>query len=221
MNFKAVRNSFISGLLMLAPVAVTIFVINFLITTLGGPTSRVFFFFVDEATLEKNPLLHILLIIVSAFIVVVLITLFGWFTSFIIGKFFMGWLDRTVSSVPLVRSVYMTVKQIVDTFAKSDKAVFRKTVLVEFPRKGVYVIGFVTGDCSGEIQDKTREEVINVFVPTTPNPTSGFLILVPKHEVIELEMSVADGMKAIISGGAVMPPTGDKKRESGPDELSS
>ena len=218
MKLKTVRNAFISGLLMLAPVGVTIFVINFLINTLGGPTSRIFFFFIDESTLEQKPLLNVGLVITSAFIVVVLITLFGWFTSIIIGKFFMGWVERTVSSVPLVRSVYMTVKQIVDTFAKSNKAVFRKTVLIEYPRKGIYVIGFVTGECTGEIQAKTSETLVNVFLPTTPNPTSGFLLLVPKDDVIELEMSVSDGMKAIISGGAVMPP--ENVRQNLPQDVA-
>jgi uncharacterized membrane protein len=205
MKLKTARNAFISGLLMLAPVGVTIFVIKFLVETLGGPASRLFFFFIDDSLLETNPMLNVAVVIISAFIVVILITLFGWFTSFIIGKFFMGWIEKTISTVPLVRSVYMTVKQIVDTFSRSNKAVFRKTVLTEYPRKGVYVIGFVTGECRGEIQDKTKEFLINVFVPTTPNPTSGFLLLVPQREVIELDMSVSDGMKAIISGGAVMP----------------
>jgi uncharacterized membrane protein len=204
-KLKTARNAFISGLLMLAPVGVTIFVINFLISTLGRPTSRLFFFFIDDSTLEQYPILNVLIVIASAFIVVILITLFGWFSSFIIGRFFMSWMERMMASVPFVRSVYMTVKQIVDTFTKSNKAVFRKTVLVEYPHKGVYAIGFLTGDAKGEIQERTKAFLLNVFVPTTPNPTSGFLLLVPQDEIIMLDMSVSDGMKAIISGGALMP----------------
>lgn len=204
-NFKKIRNAFISGLIMLAPVGVTIFVLNFLITFLGKPSSQVFFFFVDEKTLELYPWMNVLLTVASACIVVVLITVFGWFSQFLIAKFFMGWFEKFMSSVPLVRSVYMTVKQIVDTFSKSNKAMFNTTVLIEYPRKGIYVIGFLTGDGKGEIQARTKAFLPNVFVPTTPNPTSGFLLLVPKEEVTILDMSVADGMKAIISGGAVMP----------------
>lgn len=205
MKFKTVRNAFFSGLMLLAPVGVTIFVINFLITFLGKPSSELFFFFVDEATLAAHPWMHVLLVVVSAFIVLVLITLFGWLSQFIIAKFFMNWFEKFMSSVPLVRSVYMTVKQIVDTFSKSNRQMFNTTVLVEYPKKGTYAIGFLTGESSGEVQAKTKDCLVNVFVPTTPNPTSGFLLLVPKGEVIILEMSVADGMKAIISGGAVTP----------------
>jgi uncharacterized membrane protein len=205
-KFKKLRNAFISGLMLLAPVGVTVFVINFLINLLGKPSSQLFFFFVDEETLARYPWMNVLLIVVSAFIVVVLITLFGWMSQFLIARFFMGWFERFMSSVPLVRSVYMTVKQIVETFSKSNKAMFNTTVLVEYPRKGVYAIGFLTGDGKGEVQDKTSSFLLCVFLPTTPNPTSGFLLLVPKEEVTVLDMSVSDGMKAIISGGAVMPP---------------
>ncbi|HNX04352.1 MAG TPA: DUF502 domain-containing protein, partial [Opitutales bacterium] len=125
--------------------------------------------------------------------------------------------ERFMSSVPLVRSVYMTVKQIVDTVAKGNKAIFSTTVLVEYPRKGVYAIGFLTGDARGEIQDRTSSYLLNVFLPTTPNPTSGFLLFVPKDEVIMLDMPVSDGMKAIISGGAVMPEWLPKREGTGLD----
>lgn len=214
MKLKKLRNAFISGLMLLAPVGVTIFVINFLINFLGKPSSRLFFFFVDEATLTAYPWMNLVLVVVSAFIVVVLITLFGWMSQFLIARFFMGWFERFMSSVPLVRSVYMTVKQIVETFSKSNKAMFNTTVLIEYPRKGVYAIGFLTGDGKGEVQDKTSSFLLCVFLPTTPNPTSGFLLLVPKDEVTILEMSVADGMKAIISGGAVMPPWRTRTEEN-------
>ena len=86
------------------------------------------------------------------------------------------------------------------------KTMFQRVVLVEFPRPGVYSVGFVTSETGGEAQVKTKEQVVNVFVPTTPNPTSGFLVLVPREQLTELEMSVAEGMKLVISGGAVVPP---------------
>lgn len=205
MRFKTLRGYFLSGLVLLAPVGVTVFVINFLITALGRPFSRLFFFFVDETAYERYPWMQYLLVVVSAVLVVAFITFFGWFSRFLLGKFFVGWFERFMSSVPLVRSVYMTVKQIVDTFAKGNKAVFSKTVLVEYPRKGVYAIGFLTGDARGEVEEKTGSPLLNVFLPTTPNPTSGFLLFLRREEVIFLDMPVSDGMKAIISGGAVMP----------------
>lgn len=216
---KKFRNAFISGLMLLAPVGVTIFVINFLINLLGKPSSQLFFFFIDEQILDRYPWMNVVLVVVSAAIVVILITLFGWLSQFLIAKFFMGWFERFMTSVPLVRSVYLTVKQIVDTFSKSNKAMFNTTVLVEYPRKGVYVIGFLTGEGKGEIQERTKSFLLNIFVPTTPNPTSGFLLLVPREEVIILDMSVADGMKAIISGGAVMPDW--KKKLAGTDASAS
>jgi uncharacterized membrane protein len=217
-NFKKISNAFISGLMLLAPVGVTIFVLRFLITFLGRPSSEIFFYFIPDKTLQSYPFVNFLVMVGSALIVVILITLFGWLSQFLIARFFMSWFERFMRSVPLVRSVYMTVKQIVDTFSKSNKAMFSKTVLVEYPHKGTYAIGFLTGDCTGEIQEKTSAFLINVFVPTTPNPTSGFLLLVPKGEVIILDMSVADGMKAIISGGAVMP---DMKKEKAAAEKAA
>jgi uncharacterized membrane protein len=109
--------------------------------------------------------------------------------------------------VPFVSTVYKTVKQVMETFGASHKAVFSKTVLIEYPKRECYAIGFLSSEFDGEVQDKTGRAVVNVFVPTTPNPTSGFLLIVPKDKVTELEMSVADGMKLIISGGIVVPPS--------------
>jgi uncharacterized membrane protein len=93
----------------------------------------------------------------------------------------------------------------VETFNKNRETLFQTTVLIEFPRKGMYALGFLTSDSHGEVQEKTKEHVVAVFMPTTPNPTSGFLLLIPQEDVILLDMSVADGMKMIVSGGVVSP----------------
>jgi uncharacterized membrane protein len=98
------------------------------------------------------------------------------------------------------------MKEISQTLLASKRTMFQRVVLVQFPRPGIYSIGFVTSETAGEAQAKTKEIVINVFVPTTPNPTSGFLILVPREQLIDLEMTVGEGMKMVISGGAVVPP---------------
>jgi uncharacterized membrane protein len=134
-NFRALRNAFISGLLLLAPVSVTLFVLNFLITSMGRPASGWFFFYIDSS-LRENPWIEVVLNLVSTALVLVFITLFGWFSSLLIGKFFLMRMERFVSQVPLVRNVYQTVKQIIDTFSQNKKAVFQRAVLVEYPRKG-------------------------------------------------------------------------------------
>jgi uncharacterized membrane protein len=114
-------------------------------------------------------------------------------------------LELLLDRVPLINSIYRSVKQIVQTFNQQKKAVFQEVVLLEYPRKKCYVLGFLTSTAMGETQDATTEHIVNVFVPTTPNPTSGFLLMLPEDDITRLDMSIADGMKLIISGGAVVP----------------
>ncbi|MGE9295691.1 MAG: DUF502 domain-containing protein, partial [Puniceicoccales bacterium] len=133
-------------------------------------------------------------------------TLLGFLSNYFIGRIFITLGEKFIDRLPFVNTVYKTVKQIVDTFSKQQKAVFQKVVLTEYPRKGVYVIGFLTSEAKGEIQERTGADVVNIFVPTTPNPTSGFLLIVPREEITEMDMTVAEGMKVIVSGGAVIPP---------------
>ncbi len=202
---RHLRNWFVSGLLLLAPVGVTIFVINFLIQRVGVPTRQLFFFFIPAEGGRFVWVEYGLYVAAVAF-VALLITLLGWMSRLVIGRMLGGVFERVVVSVPVVRTVYSTVKQIRDTFVQQKKAVFQKTVLIEYPRKGLWVLGFLTGEGRGEVQERTESDLLNVFVPTTPNPTSGFLLMVPREEVHELDMSIGDAMKLIISGGAVVPP---------------
>ncbi len=202
---RSFRNWFISGLLLLSPVAVTIFVVNFLIQRLGVPTRRIMFRRIqfdpaNEIWLEFG------LNLIALLAVVALITALGWLSRLFIGRMIISYFERIVDNLPLVRTVYNTVKQIRDTFVQQNKAVFQQTVLIEYPRKGIWAIGFLTGSSRGETQQKTSANLVNIFMPTTPNPTSGFLLMVPREDVVFLEMSVGDGMKLIISGGAVVPP---------------
>ena len=210
---KALRNAFFSGLLLLVPVGVTFWVINFLVEKMGGDTSRFFFFFLPEELFE-NTILSIMLDVSAAFIVLIIITLLGWFSQLLVGKLVLQAFERILSRVPFVTNIYSTVKQVVDTFRRQDKAVFQKVILVEFPRKGIYAIGFLTSEGKGEIPDRTSQELLNIFLPTTPNPTSGFLLMVPKNDTVELEMTVAEGMKLIISGGAVIPAYNPKSNKT-------
>ena len=196
------RNAFFSGVLLLAPLAVTIWAFSAIIDFVGGRFRPIFFAYVPDTWREYRILWDVL----STIIVVALVTGFGYLSRYVLGKYFFSVGERFMQSIPGVNAVYNTVKQIVDTFGTKNRNLFSKVVLVEFPRKGSWSIGFLTNKAQSEAQVRTGTEVMTVFVPTTPNPTSGFLILVPTQEVVELEMSVGDGMKMVISGGAVVPP---------------
>jgi len=132
---------------------------------------------------------------------------------FLIGLFTKNWAGRKlwdigeniVARIPVIRSVYVGAKQVVDTFATNSTKSFSKVVMLEYPRKGIYCLAFITSHTKGEAQERTEEDLVNIFLPTTPNPTSGFLLLVPKEDLIELDMSVEDGIKMIVSGGLVTP----------------
>ncbi|HEY0945185.1 MAG TPA: DUF502 domain-containing protein [Opitutaceae bacterium] len=204
-RFASVRNAFVTGLLLLAPLAVTWLVFSWLVGAVGGRFRDYFFFYVP-AELLHNPNLEIVWNVLATVIVVVLVTALGYVSRYVFGRYFGGLAERVIQSIPGVSTVYSTVKQIVETFGSQNRNMFSKVVLVEFPRKGLWSVGFLTSKAQGEPQAKTAEEVWTVFVPTTPNPTTGFLILLPQRDIVELDMSVGEGMKMIISGGAVVPP---------------
>jgi uncharacterized membrane protein len=119
--------------------------------------------------------------------------------------------ERILDRMPIVRSIYGATKQIMETIFSDKSEAFRDVVMFEFPRKGMWAIGFVTGESRGEVQEKTAQTVMNVFFPTTPNPTSGFLIFVPREDLVYLKMSVEDAIKLIVSGGIVTPGSQEKK----------
>jgi uncharacterized membrane protein len=201
---KSVRTAFLAGVIVLAPLAVTIFVFNWLVGVIGGRYREVFFSFVGEDLLTRRQLIPIWDFF-ATIIVLLLITLLGYLSRYVVARFFFTQAERLMNRVPFISTVYNTAKQIVGTFTTERRAVFQKVVLIPFPRIGSYAIGFLTNRAQGEAQARTTEEVWNVFVPTTPNPTSGFLILVPSRDIIEMEMSIGDAMKLVISGGAVAP----------------
>lgn len=208
----SLRNAFFSGLLLLAPIAVTWLVFRWLVDTVGGTFRQVVLFFAPGSVVTRlEELLDhrtwgIMWDVVATLIVILLVTLLGLLSRLFLGRFILQGAERLVQGIPGVSAVYNTVKQIVDTFSSQNRNVFSKVVLVQFPRAGVYSIGFLTSKAQGEPQARTAEEVWSVFVPTTPNPTTGFLIMLPKSQITELEMSVGEGMKMVISGGSVIPP---------------
>jgi uncharacterized membrane protein len=197
----AFRNAFFSGLLLLAPLAVTIWAFTSIIDFVGGRFRPIFFAYVPDTWSEHTLFWDVL----ATIIVVLLVTGFGYISRYVLGKYFFSVGERFMQSIPGVNAVYNTVKQIVDTFSTKNRNLFNKVVLVEFPRKGIWAMGFLTNKAQSEAQVRTGEECWTVFVPTSPNPTSGFLVLIPRREIVELEMSVGEGMKMVISGGAVVP----------------
>ncbi|MEK7871254.1 MAG: DUF502 domain-containing protein [Nitrospirota bacterium] len=196
---KQVRNLlkkwFITGLLVITPIWATYLILRTLFRTLEG--------FLGDL-LQKHFQLYYVpgLGIISLFIIILLA---GIFATNLIGRQLIKIWEELLRRVPIVNSIYASIKAVVDALSMHSKGDFKKVVLIEFPRKGQYSIAFITGVTKGEIQRLTNERVINVYVPTTPNPTSGFFLFIPESDIIPLSMSVEDGMKMIISGGFYTP----------------
>ncbi len=191
------RGYFLAGILVTAPIGITIFL------------TWKFFAFVDNTVTGLIPpqyypgtyLPGIGIIIAIAFFFLV-----GWFATNFLGRMFIRIAEYIVDRVPIIRNLYSAIKQIFETVMASQSQAFREVVMLEYPRKGVYSIGFVTGKSEGEVQSATKNDTINVFVPTTPNPTSGYLLFVPKQELIYLNMTVEEGVKLVVSAGIITPP---------------
>ena len=198
------RNAFLTGLIIFLPLGTTIFVLNFLLGMFQEPATRL----ARELGLEAERFfygLETLLAILGLAIGVLALTALGFLSNYVFGKFFISTAEKFLGKVPFLNTVYRSAKQIVQTFGRENRAVFKEVVLIEYPRSGCYVLGFVTCEASSEIDQVMDRKLTNVFVPTTPNPTSGFLLLLPREEIISLDLSVGDGMKMLISGGAVSP----------------
>ncbi|HET8759854.1 MAG TPA: DUF502 domain-containing protein [Nitrospiria bacterium] len=148
-------------------------------------------------------------------VLVVLLLFVGMMATNIFGRKLVQSWEELLKHVPVVKTIYQVLKAVVDTFSIHNREQFSRVVLVEFPRKGQYSIAFVTGITRGEIQRITPDRLVNVYVPTTPNPTSGYFLFVPEQEIIPLSMSVEDGMKMIISGGMYTPASGEEPVASG------
>lgn len=145
------------------------------------------------------------------------ITIIGFLTANLIGRSIVGFGERLLARMPVVRNIYSALKQIFETVFREDSASFQKVVLVEYPRRGIWALAFVATDTLGEVQarlDDPAGQTVSVFLPTTPNPTSGFLLFVPKVDVVELDMSVEEAAKLVISAGLVAPEFQEKKREA-------
>ncbi len=189
----------IAGLLVWVPLGVTVMVIKLLV----GMMDRSLLL-LPEAYRPDNLLgFHVPGLGVVLTTIIVLVT--GMVVANLFGRKLVKLWETLLAQIPLVRTIYTGVKQILETVFSSGDQSFRKVLLVEYPRKGLWTLAFQSSTVVGEAQVKTGREVVNVFIPTTPNPTSGFFIMVPSDDVIELDMSVDDGLKMIISAGVVVP----------------
>jgi len=198
------RNAFFTGLLVFLPLGTTIFVIDFLLDLFKAPALKLAY---QLGLSEQNSFFGLETLLAGAGLVigVILLTALGYFSKYLLGRFFINLTEKVLDKVPFINAVYRSVKQIVDTFGRENRAVFKEVCLVEYPRKDCFVLGFITADSSEHVTSKIGNGYIYVFVPTTPNPTSGFLLLVKEEEIQRLDVTVGDGMKMLISGGAVVP----------------
>ena len=201
-HIVTVRTAFFSGLLLLAPLAVTILAFLKVIEIVGG-SFRPLFDTVIPLRLQTIPFLWDVAVTI---VMLGLITLFGFISHYLFGKYLLDLGERVITGIPGVSTVYSSVKQVVATFSTQNRNLFSKVVLVQYPRAGVWTLGFLTSKTQAEAQQRASQELWAVFVPTSPNPTSGFVLFFPPAEITELDMSVGDGMKMVISGGAVVPP---------------
>ena len=208
--FARGRASFFTGLAVTLPALLTLAVVKWIFGTISSFTDTLLFFLpycLNAKLIYTNgqdgsmfwywSLLALLLAAGLIFTVGVL-------ARYYIGKRLIEWLDLAMMNVPIMNKFYGAIKQVNEAFS-GNKNSFKTVVLVEFPREGMYSVGFLTSEQHAEVQQKTKEKVVAVFIPTTPNPTSGFLVLVPEDKITKLEMSVADGIKYIVSLGSISP----------------
>lgn len=195
------RAYFFAGILVTAPIFITFYL------------AWLFISFVDQTVTALvparfHPETYLPFGIPGLGVVVLAVTLIliGWFTAGVVGRMLVRVQDRTLARMPVVRNVYTALKQILETVLAHKSSAFREVVLLEYPRRGMWAIGFITGATQGEVQNLTEDETVNIFLPTTPNPTSGFLLFVPRSDLVVLDMTVEEGIKMVVSGGIVTPP---------------
>ncbi|MEI8288116.1 MAG: DUF502 domain-containing protein [Verrucomicrobiota bacterium] len=208
--FARWRASFFTGLAVALPALLTLAVVKWLFGTISSFTDTLLFFLphvLDPKVVYENGQTGAMFwywSLLALLMTVILISIVGVLARYYIGKRLIEWLDTAMMNVPIMNKFYGAIKQVNEAFS-GNKNSFKTVVLVEFPREGMYSVGFLTSEQHAEVQQKTKEQVVAVFIPTTPNPTSGFLVLVPVEKVTKLDMSVADGIKYIVSLGSISP----------------
>jgi uncharacterized membrane protein len=196
-----IRAYFFAGILITAPVAITFYLAWLVITFIDSKVTALI-----PARYNPETYLPFALPGLGVVIIVAVLILIGFFAAGFIGRLLIRMYEGILARMPVIRNIYSAIKQIIETILAQQSAAFRQAVLVEYPRRGLWAIAFITGRTEGEVQNLTDEEVVNIFLPTTPNPTSGFLLFVPRKDMIPLSMTVEEAIKMVISGGIVTPP---------------
>ena len=189
--FTRLRNNFITGVVVLIPIGITLYLTLFIIKISGK---------IIPKKINPNNYLPFDIPGVEILIAIFLITFIGWISLSFIGKKFFELFNNFLKKIPILRTIYSAIGQMTESFTKSDNNE-KSVVLLEYPRKGIWVVGFATKENQGIIEDKIKQKLVNVFVPTTPNPTSGFLLMVPKQDLIYLNVSFEQASKFIVSAG--------------------
>ena len=189
--FSKLRNNFIAGIVVLIPIGITLYLTIFIIRISGNVIPK-----------EINPNNYLPFDIpgVEILIALFLITFIGWLSLSFLGKKFFEVFNNFLKKIPILRTIYSAIGQMTESFTKTDNSE-KSVVLLEYPRKGIWVVGFATKENQGIIRGKIKEDIVNVFVPTTPNPTSGFLLMLPKKDLIYLSVSFEQASKFIVSAG--------------------
>jgi uncharacterized membrane protein len=208
--FARWRASFLTGLAVTLPALLTLAAVKWLFGTISSFTDTLLFFLpfvLPPGSIyqdgQSGPMFWYWSLLALT-LAVFLIALVGVLARYYIGKRIIAWFDTAMMNVPFLNKFYGAIKQVNEAFA-GNKNSFKTVVMVEFPSAGMYSVGFITSEQHAEVQQKTKERIVSVFVPTTPNPTSGFLVLVPEDKVTRLDMSVSEGIKFIVSLGAIAP----------------
>lgn len=203
---QRLRAYLFAGILVTAPIFITFYLAWLFVTFVDSKINPLI-------PAKYNPETYLPFAVPGLGLIILIIGLMlvGALTAGFFGRLWMRLSERVLSQMPVIRNVYSAVKQILETVLAQQSNAFREAVLIEYPRRGIWAIGFLTGQTKGEVQNLTEEECINVFLPTTPNPTSGFLLFVPKKDLVPLSMTVEEAIKMVISGGIVTPP--DKRPE--------
>jgi len=205
--FARWQANFWAGLAIVLPAVISVAVLVWLFGTVANITDSLLIFLPRKLTHhdQGNGTMYWYWSLFALLLAVFLIGSVGLLARNYFGKRLIEWVDSALLRVPLLNKIYGATKQVNDAFSSTNKTAFRTVVLVEFPREGMYSMGFITSEQQDEVQIKTKQKCVCVFIPTTPNPTSGFLVLTPENQVTKLNMSVADGIKYIISLGSIMP----------------
>lgn len=198
-----IKNNLLTGLVVILPIILTVTIFMFLARQINESMLTPVIKFLGLGF--HNPYLKYGAKVVAFLIIIMFTALIGLATRLILLRKFFGFWEKLLSKVPMVGKIYVTIKEMSRAFLGQGKQVFERAVLIEYPRKGIYSLGFVTAQGCKEIREKTKANIVYVFLPTTPNPTNGFFLAIPKNDVLPLEMSVADAFKLIVSGGTFSP----------------